>query len=203
MRFLHYFSLVMCLASSSLAASTSQANDALDNMSTILDTLQKNQDAIARYNGGIFGAVPLARVNYDTWSALRQGNADIDNVDDDTEFSEGHSDAIVQNFTSIHDKSIHLYNAYAAKASMLNQAGVGFMVPLVLEALFREGDDYMTALRGKVTPNHVPAMNQITVDNTAIWKSTFQIFEDNRISESSQNYKKLFSAITPFLGFLV
>lgn len=85
---------------------------------------------------------------------------------------------------------------------MLNQAGVGFMVPIVLQAMFREADDYMAALRSQVTPNHVTAMNQITADHTVAWKATFNAFEENMSSEPSQNYKKLFSTISPFLGLL-
>jgi hypothetical protein len=85
---------------------------------------------------------------------------------------------------------------------MLNQAGVGFMVPITLQALFREADDYMAALKKQVTPNYVTAMNQITADHTVVWKATFDAFDENRRSDPSQDYRKLFSAISPILGLL-
>jgi hypothetical protein len=111
MRFLHYFPTLLCLAISSFALSD-QANDIIDHTSAISKTLHKNQDAIDRYKGGIIGAVPVAWVNYDTWSALRAVNADLD---DNIKFNDEESDMIVRNLTSINDEAISLYNAYETK----------------------------------------------------------------------------------------
>jgi hypothetical protein len=112
MRFLRWFPTLVCLVISSSHALSDQANDVIDQTSAITETLHKNQYAINRYNGGLVGAVPVAWVNYDTWSALRAANTDLAT---DIEFNDEESDMIVRNLTFINDEAIGLYKAYGTK----------------------------------------------------------------------------------------
>jgi hypothetical protein len=102
----------MCLVIPFSLALSDLAIDVIHRTPAISETIHRNQDTIDRYKGGIIGAVPVARVNYDTWSTLRAANADLD---DNIEFNDEESDMIVPNLTSINDEAIRLYDAYGTK----------------------------------------------------------------------------------------
>jgi hypothetical protein len=111
MRFLpHLFPLVVLLVSSSTAFSD-QANDALNRISTFSKMLDENQDAVNLYNGGIVAASPLAHGMLNTWTSLREANANLEG----TKFTPQESSEIVGNLTAANEASVNVLDTYREK----------------------------------------------------------------------------------------
>lgn len=85
----------------------------------------------------------------------------------------------------------------------MNKAGVSFLVPIMMEALFREADDYSAALQALMPEESVGPMKQITVDHKAAWNEAFAAYDPTRNTESVQQWKTLMSVFSPALTYLI
>jgi hypothetical protein len=86
---------------------------------------------------------------------------------------------------------------------MLHQASVGFMVPIMMQALFRQADDYSAGLTKQFPEKYHAPMEKIKTDHTAAWDAAFAAFDPDSNAEPSQNYSRFFSAVSPVLGLLI
>ncbi|KAJ6044916.1 uncharacterized protein N7446_003112 [Penicillium canescens] len=198
MRFLRrLFPLVVLLVSSSTAFSD-QANDALSHISTFSKMLDENQDAVNRYNGGIVAASPLAHGMLNIWTSLREANSNLQG----TKFTPQESSEIVGNLTAANEASLNVLDAYREKAPLLNQAGVGFMVPIFMQALYREADDFTVGLKKQMPQKYAASMDQITARHRTAWDETFQSYE-SASKPNPLNHKRFFSMVSPVLGLLI
>ncbi|CAI7605739.1 unnamed protein product [Penicillium manginii] len=200
MRFTQYFFAPVWLTIAACLALSDRANDVLDNISTVSKTLQQNENAISNYNGGIVAAIPLAQGVYDTWESLRVANANLD----DTKFTSEDSDAIVQDFTFANEIAIRLFRIYQEKEPILNQAGVGFVAPILMQALYREADDYAISLKHQMPSEYAAPIDQISANHTEAWEAAFAVYDPARNPALSQQpYKKFYSAMMPVFGMLI
>jgi len=199
---MHFLQILFGIAplwvASSLALSD-QAQNVLDSISTISKAAEANQNAINVYRGGMMAAIPVAQRNYDTWNSLRTAYVNLPN----TQFTAVESNAIVQSYTAVNQASLTLLDTYRQKAPMLHQAGVGFMVPIMMQALFKQADDLSAALTECFPEQYQSPMEQIVNDHTAAWNAAFAAFDPGSNSEPSQNYGVFISTISPILGLLI
>lgn len=89
------------------------------------------------------------------------------------------------------------------QAPKLNQAGAGFTVPIFMQALYREADDYMVSLEHLMPPDFAGPMHQITAKHKAAWDATFAAYEPVGNPKTPQQFKTFSSIVAPILGFLV
>lgn len=115
MRFLRYSLALVCLSTASSLALSDQANDVLDKISSITESLRSNEKEIGRYKGGFVASAPLARGFYDTWSTMRNANA---HVPTDTKFTWEDADTIFHSIDSANDLSVILFQAYKEKVCL-------------------------------------------------------------------------------------
>ncbi|KAJ5217460.1 uncharacterized protein N7469_011085 [Penicillium citrinum] len=200
MRFLRYSLALVCLSTASSLALSDQANDVLGKISDITDSLRSNEKDIDRYKGGFVASAPLAQGFYNTWSTLRTANAQVPT---DTKFTREDADTIFHSIDSANDLSVQLFQTYKEKAPKLNQAGAGFTVPIFMQALYREADDYMVSLEHLMPPDFAGPMHQITAKHKAAWDATFAAYEPVGNPNTPQQFKTFSSIVAPVLGFLV
>ena len=86
---------------------------------------------------------------------------------------------------------------------MLNQAGASFLVPIMMQALFREADDYSAALQALMPERYGAPMKQVTVDHTAAWNEAFAAYDPSRNAEPVQQWRTLLSVLSPALTYLI
>lgn len=82
---------------------------------------------------------------------------------------------------------------------MVNKTGVGFIIPIYMQALYREADDYMVSLKRLMPSKFAKPMNHITAKHTAAWDATFAVYEPIRNPGVSKQYKQLSSVVMPVL----
>ncbi|OOQ84313.1 hypothetical protein PEBR_34153 [Penicillium brasilianum] len=199
MRFLRTLVTLASLVVVTPAVSTSQKDSVLSSIDAVSQAVQANQDAISRYQGGSLAAIPVGRKNYDCWYALREAHSKLT----DTKFTPKEADEVVKHFTSLNQDSITLLDEYREKAPALNKAGVSFLVPIMMEALFREADDYSAALQALMPGESAAPMKQITVDHKAAWDEAFAAYDPTRNTEPVQQWKTLMSVFSPALTYLI
>ena len=85
---------------------------------------------------------------------------------------------------------------------MANKAGFGFLVPIYMEALHREADDYVVSLKGLMPSKFVEPMNHITAKHTAAWDATFAMYDPIRNPDVSKQYKQVSSVSMPVLKMM-
>jgi hypothetical protein len=86
---------------------------------------------------------------------------------------------------------------------VLNQAGASFLVPIMMQALFREADDYSAALQALMPEEYIAPMKQVTVDHKAAWNEAFAAYDPARNGEPVQQWRTLLSAFSPALAYLI
>jgi hypothetical protein len=77
------------------------------------------------------------------------------------------------------------------------------MVPIMMQALFREADDYSVGLSKQFSDKYHAPMEKIRTDHAAAWNAAFAAFDPDTDSEPSQNYRRFMSAVSPVLGLLI
>ncbi|KAJ5477548.1 hypothetical protein N7530_003057 [Penicillium desertorum] len=199
MRFLRTLVNFSSLFLVTFAAPATQKDSVLSSISAVSQAVQANKDAINRYQGGSLAAIPVGRKNYDCWYALRVAHVKLT----DTKFTPKESDEVVKHFTSLNQASIELLNLYRQKAPVLNQAGASFLVPIMMQALFREADDYSAALQALMPEKYIAPMKQVTVDHKAAWNEAFAAYDPARNGEPVQQWRTLLSAFSPALAYLI
>ncbi|KAJ5553186.1 hypothetical protein N7494_002564 [Penicillium frequentans] len=193
-----YLNVLTCLLPLTSLAMSDQAQTVLDDISSLQKSLDSNEQALSQYKGGLISAAPLANEFYNTWSTLRVAN---DHVPADTNFTSEESDEVLHGMDSANDVAIGLFKSVKEKAQMLNKAGAGFTVPIFMDALYREADEYMGALKALMPLNYTPPMDQITASHTKFWNAAFASFEPADTSNSTRQFKRFTSMATPLLGY--
>lgn len=82
---------------------------------------------------------------------------------------------------------------------MLKEAGAGFPVPIFMDALYRQTDEYKVALTALMPSNYTQLMDQLTVSHKKAFDAAFAPFEPADNSESTRRYTRLTSMATPLL----
>ena len=113
MRLCQYLFTTLWLLIPVSLAITDYANRILDDISVLTEAVEKHEDTIDHYNGGLTAAVPLAQESYDMWRLLRIGNSHLN----DTKLTAEDSDVIVDSLGSTNVICIRLFNAYRDKVS--------------------------------------------------------------------------------------
>ncbi|KAF3389462.1 hypothetical protein F1880_003620 [Penicillium rolfsii] len=199
MRFLKTLVALSSLVLVTSAAPATQKDSVVSSIATISQAVQANKDAINRYHGGSLSAIPVGQRCYDCWYALREAHSTLT----DTKFTPSESKEVVKHFNSLNQESMELLDLYRDKAPVLNQASVSFLVPIMMEALFREADDYSAALQALMPEEDVASMKQITVDHQAAWDEAFAAYDPTRQTAPTQQWKSLMSVFSPALTYLV
>jgi hypothetical protein len=73
----------------------------------------------------------------------------------------------------------------------------------MMQALFREADDYSAALQGLMPEMVIEPMKQITVDHKATWDEAFAAYDPARNAEPVQQWRTLLSVFSPALTYLI
>ncbi|KAJ5808331.1 hypothetical protein N7474_009600 [Penicillium riverlandense] len=193
-----FVATVLLFIPASLALSD-YANQVLGDISATSKLIQKHEDTLNLYKGGITAAVPLAQEAYDIWRSLRIANVHLD----DTTFTTDESDAIVADLTSANEVAIRLFGAYQEKEPLLNQAGVGFVAPILMQAIYREVDDYAVPLKQHMPQQYAARMERLKVTHTAAWDAAFSVYDPASNPIPSHPYMKFVPALLPALGLLI
>ncbi|KAJ5662753.1 hypothetical protein N7462_011679 [Penicillium macrosclerotiorum] len=199
MRFLKSFVTFSSLFLVACAAPATQKDSVISSIARVSQAVQVNKDAINHYQGGSLAAIPVGRKNYDCWYALREAHSKLT----DTKFTPSESKEVVKQFSSLNQDSMDLLDLYREKAPLLNQASVSFLVPIMMQALFREADDYSVALQALMPQKDIPAMKQITVDHKAAWDEAFAAYDPTRNTEPVQQWRSLISVFSPALTYIL
>jgi hypothetical protein len=73
----------------------------------------------------------------------------------------------------------------------------------MMQALFREADDYSAALQALMPEKDIAPMKQITVDHRAAWDEAFAAYDPTRNTEPVQQWKSLMTVFSPALTYLI
>ncbi|KAL2844890.1 hypothetical protein BJX68DRAFT_269424 [Aspergillus pseudodeflectus] len=183
-----------------LLAISDSATRILDQFSTVTAALEANQATIDRYQGGLIPAVSVGKQNYDTWCAMRGANSHI--YHGDNQLNGEDSDAIVQQLVALSQKATRLMQTYQDKEPLLRRARASFMVPIVMQALYREADNMRITIAGQVPESHSASLQEMKITFDSSWNDAFDAYTMNLASDS-EDYKPIFSLMEPFFKYFV
>ncbi|KAJ6032739.1 hypothetical protein N7540_003471 [Penicillium herquei] len=192
--------LVACLLIPLTLALSDQTTLFYKQLSVLKDKLEKNRKAIDQYNGGIIATGPLGTSAYELWSAFRIGNVQM-------------REAIANSTVCPQEERADVMDAVykfgfdgvqTMKQSVLRNSRMGFVTPIMLDAIFREiqeAESYARVLVGNEYDDQITKSYGLFRDE---WTVVFEAFTEDLQPDIGfgQDYKGFMSTVQPVLGML-
>ncbi|KAF9883690.1 hypothetical protein FE257_003074 [Aspergillus nanangensis] len=200
-RFITSLVLLNILFISPILSLSDHATHILAHLSGISSALEAGQDAGNGYYGGLLAAIPSGQRTMDVWAALRQANEEIQS----NPLSEEDSTAVVESLASTHTLSIAVMEMMVEKEPHFRAAKVHFLVPIALDAFYKEVDDLLTTLAKQVSPGHRHTVQRVGAEFTQAWEKVFAASMANTDGTAGSwiNYLPFFDTVQPILGRLL
>lgn len=85
----------------------------------------------------------------------------------------------------------------------MHQARVAYLVPIFLQAFYKETDDYSTAIQTMITEEYLTAIQHLSNTWTDAWGACFDKYASmGSMSDFTQDYQPFYNGILPVMNLL-